>query len=105
MVADIIVGHEHERRRLILLIAQRIVVHGAVAAAVTERQHGYLAYLLRNLQHLVSLQVLDDEFVGAHQIFLLAHRIVDTFRESLTTGAQFHIHANDAVCWDADALH
>ena len=31
-----------------------------------------ISYFLRNLQHLVGLQVLDDELVGAHEVFLLA---------------------------------
>ena len=60
VVAGIIVGYEHKCGGLVRLIAHTVVVHGAVAATVAKRQHGHLAYLLRDLQHLVGLQVLDD---------------------------------------------
>ena len=105
MVTGIIVGHEHKCGSPVCLIAHAIVVHGAVAATVAKRQDGDLAYLLRDLQHLIGFQVLDDEFVGTHKVFLLAHGIIDTGLGALTGGHEFHVHANDAVRLDADALH
>ena len=105
MVALVVVGNEHEGRRAVLGIAQGVVVHRRVSAAVAERQHGHLAYLLRNLQHLVRLQVLDDEFVGAHKVFLAAVGVVHALLRALTGGAQFHVHADDAVWLDADAFY
>ena len=104
MVAGIIVGYQHKGGRLVLRIAQRVVVHGRVAATVAERQHGHLAYLLRNLQHLVRLQVLDDELIGAHDVLLLAHGIIDASLRALTAGHEFHVHTDDAVGGDADAF-
>ena len=55
MVALVVVGNEHEGCRLIVRVAERIVVHGCVAAAVAERQHRHFANLLGNLLHLVRL--------------------------------------------------
>jgi len=57
MITGVIVGYEHERGGTVLLVAQAVVVHGAVATAVSERQHGHLANLLADLQHFVGLQV------------------------------------------------
>ena len=54
MVAHVIVGHEHEYLGAMLRVAQTVVVHSLVAAAVSKRQHGLLAYLAVYLQHLVG---------------------------------------------------
>ena len=75
-------------------------MHGTVAAAVAERQHGLFANLLTDLAHLVGLQILDDEAVRAYQILILAHGVVDTDVIALLVGAEAYIHANDAVGLD-----
>ena len=67
MVAGVIVGYQHEGGATIG-VAQSIVVHGAVAAAITKRENRHLTYLLTDLQHLVGLQILDDQFIRTNQI-------------------------------------
>ena len=78
MVADIIVSDEHEGGGAIPLVALAVVVHGLIATAVAEGQYGHLANLLRNLEHLVGLEVLDKQTVGANQVFVATHIVVDT---------------------------
>ena len=78
MVADVVISYEHEGGSAILLVALAIVVHGFIATAVAEGQYGYLANLLRNLEHLIGLEVLDKQTVGANQVFVAAHIVVDT---------------------------
>ena len=104
MVALLVVGYQHEGCRLVERVAEAVVVHGTVAAAVAKREHGHLANLLADLQHLVGLQVLDDELVGAHQVFFTTHGVVDTGLGALAGGAQLHVHAYHAVGGDAERL-
>ena len=104
MVAHVVVGNEHKRRRLILRVTERIVVHGCVAAAVAEGEHRHLANLLGYLLHLVRLQVLDDEFVGAQDALLTAHRVVDALCRTLGGGHEPDVHTDDTVGGDADAF-
>ena len=73
MVSGIIIGNQHKDSCLVFRIAQAIVMHGTVATAVTKRQNRYLAYLLTDLQHLVGLQILDDEFIGADEVLFLRY--------------------------------
>ena len=80
-------------------------MHGAVTATVAKRQHRHLAYLLRNLQHLVGLQIFDDELVGANEVFFLAHGVIDASLRALTSGNQPHVHTDNAIRLDADTLH
>ena len=104
MVAVGVVGDEHEGRRFVFGVAQAVVVHGAVAAAVAEGEHGHFADFLGYLQHLVGLEVLDDELVGADDVLLLAHGVVDAGLGALAGGFQAHVHADDAVGLDAECF-
>ena len=79
-------------------------MHGAVSAAVAEGQDRHLAYLLGYLQHLVGLEVLDNQLVGADEAFLLAESVVDTLFVALASGFQLHVHSDDPVGGDADGL-
>ena len=105
MVAHVIVGDEHEGGGAVFLIAQAVVVHGLVAAAVAEGEHGHLADLLADLLHLVGLEVLDEQTVGADEVFVLAHGVIDTFVVALVVGFEHDVHADDAVRLDADGLY
>ena len=105
MVASVIVGDEHKCGSAVLRVAQAVVVHGLVATAVTKRQHGHLANLLTNLTHLVGLQVLDNQTVGAYQILVLAHGVIDTDIITLLVGAEAYVHANDLVRLNAQRLN
>ena len=51
VIAGFVVGNEHESCGAMTAVAQAVVVHGTVAAAVAERQHGHLANLLRRPHH------------------------------------------------------
>ena len=77
VVALLVIGNQHKGHRA-LGARQAVVVHGCVATAIAERKHRYLAYLLANLEDFVGLQVFDDEFIGADNVLLGTHGVVDS---------------------------
>ena len=83
MVALLIVGNQHEGSALILAVAEAVVVHSLVATAVAKREYRHLAYFLCNLQYLVGLQILDNQFVRTYQIVFFSHGEVHTRGVSL----------------------
>ena len=100
VVAGFVVGYEHYRHRA-ESVAEAVVVHCRIAAAVAERQDGHLADFLIDLQHFVGLQVFDNQLVGTDNLFLATHSVVDAFLGTLAAGAELDVHTDDAVGFDA----
>ena len=83
MVASFIISYQHECG-VAMFAAHAVVEHRAVATAVAEREYRLFTNLFGNLQHLVGLQVLDDELVGTGQVLFTSHGVVDASFLTLT---------------------
>ena len=100
VVAHVVVRHQHEGHAAVGVVADHVVVHAGVAAGVAEGQHRPLADLLGDLQNLVRLEVLDEQFVRSHHILADGEGMVQPFLLALFRGLQLHVHADDVVVGD-----
>ena len=63
VVAFFVIRDQHEGCALISLVAQSIVVHAGITAAIAEGKNRAAADFLRDLTHLVHFQVFDQQSV------------------------------------------
>ena len=72
-------------------------MHAHVAGAVAEGKHRLAADLLRDLKHLVGLEVLDQQLIRADDLIEGTEHIIKPVRLALPRGLQRHVHSDDVL--------